>query len=63
VGDPEVQDQRHQARRIRQISRYLDVTTTLTAVFNHLLCFNFMRYAKKVSKLVNRPVVSLLGTE
>ena len=34
----------------------------LTPAFNHLLCFNFMRCAKKVSKLINRPVVSLFGT-
>jgi hypothetical protein len=34
----------------------------LTPAFNHLLCFNFVRCAKKVSKLINRPVVSLLGT-
>jgi hypothetical protein len=34
----------------------------LTPAFNHLLCFNFVGCAKKVSKLINRPVVSLLGT-
>jgi len=26
------------------------------------LCFNLMRCAKKVSKLINRPVMSLFGT-
>jgi hypothetical protein len=30
--------------------------------FNHLLCFNLMRCAKKVSKLINHPVVCLFGT-
>jgi hypothetical protein len=34
----------------------------LTPTFNHLLCFNFIRCAKKVRKLINRPVVSLFGT-
>jgi hypothetical protein len=62
VGDAEVQDQRHRACRIRQISRKFDVPTILTPVFNHLLCFNFIRCAKKVNKLINRPVVSLFGT-
>jgi hypothetical protein len=28
----------------------------LTSAFNHLLCFNLMRGAKKVSKLINHPV-------
>jgi hypothetical protein len=46
---------------ICQISRQLDVSTMLTPVFNHLLCFNFVCCAKKVRKLINRPVVSLLG--
>ena len=34
----------------------------LTPAFNHLLCFDLVRCAKKVSKLINRPVVSLLDT-
>jgi len=34
----------------------------LTPVFNHLLCFNLLRCSKKVRKLINRPVISLLGT-
>jgi hypothetical protein len=34
----------------------------LTSAFNHLLCFNLMRGAKKVSKLINHPVVCLFGT-
>jgi len=40
----------------------LDVTTMLTPAFHHLSCCSFVRRAKKVSKLINRPVVSLLGT-
>ncbi len=35
----------------------------LTPAFNHLLCFNFVCCAKKVSKLINHPVVNLLGTQ
>jgi hypothetical protein len=34
----------------------------MTPAFNNLLCFNFMRCTKKVSKLINRPVVSLFDT-
>jgi hypothetical protein len=34
----------------------------MTPVFNHLLCCNFVCCAKKVSKLINHPVVSLLDT-
>jgi hypothetical protein len=34
----------------------------LTPAFNLLLCFDLVRYAKKVNKLINHPVVSLLGT-
>jgi hypothetical protein len=34
----------------------------MTLAFNHLLCFCFMCCAKKVSKLINHPVVSLFGT-
>jgi len=60
--DTEIQYQRHRSHRICQISRSFDVTAIVTSVFNHLLCFNFTCCAKKVSKLINRPVVSLLGT-
>ena len=34
----------------------------LTPAFNHLLCFILMGCTKKVSKLINHPIVSLLGT-
>ena len=34
----------------------------MTPDFNHMLCFNFVRCAEKVSKLINRPVVFLFGT-
>jgi hypothetical protein len=34
----------------------------LTPALDHLLYFKFVGSAKKVSKLINRPVVSLLGT-
>ncbi len=34
----------------------------MTPVFNHLLCFNLCRCTEKVRKLINLPVVRLLGT-
>ncbi len=34
----------------------------LTPAFNHLVGLDFVCCAKKVSKLIDRPVVSLLGT-
>jgi hypothetical protein len=34
----------------------------LTPAFNNLLRFDSVRGAKKVSKLINRPVVCLSGT-
>ena len=60
VDDTEVQDQWHRVRRIRQISHYLHVPTILSPDSNHLLSFCCMCCAKKVRKLTNRPVVSLL---
>ena len=48
--------------RVCHISRQINVPTILTPAFNHLLCFNFVRCVEKVSKLINHPVVSLLGT-
>ncbi len=39
VGDAEVQDQRHQVRRIRKVGSQLDVPTVLTSAFSHL-CFH-----------------------
>jgi hypothetical protein len=41
--------------------RNLHVSQKLGWSWN-LLCFNLMGCAKKVSKLINRPVVSLLDT-
>ena len=35
----------------------------LTPAFNHLLRFDFVGCAEKVSKLINRPVVCLFGTQ
>jgi hypothetical protein len=39
-----------------------DVPTSLTPVPSHLLRFHFVGCAKEVSNLINRPVVSPLGT-
>ena len=62
MNDTEIQHQRHRARRIRKVSRELDVPTMLTPTFDDLLCFYFMCCAEKVSNLINRPVVCRLGT-
>jgi hypothetical protein len=62
VGDAEVQDQRQRAHRLREVVSQLDVPTLLTLTPSHLLCFNFVCCAEKVSDLINHPVVSLLGT-
>ena len=62
MSNPEVQHQGHRARLIGEISCQLDVSTMMTSALNHLLCFNLMRGAKKVNKLINHPVVCLFGT-
>ncbi len=62
VGDVEVQDQRHLTRRIRKVDSQLDVPTMLSPVFNHLLCFHFECCPKKVSEVINHPVVCLFDT-
>ena len=62
VGDVEIQHQRHRIRRIREVTSQLDVPTSFTPAPSHLLCFYFVVCAKEVSKLINRPVVSLFGT-
>jgi len=62
MGDTEVKHQRHRTRRIREVTGQLDVPTSLTTAASHLLRFHFVCCAKKVSKLINSPVVRLLGT-
>ena len=62
MGDTEIQHQRHRARRIRKVSRYLDVPRMLTPTFNDLSRFCFMGCAIEVSNLFNCPIVNLLGT-
>ena len=58
--DEEVQDQRHQTRLIREVTRQLNVPSSLTPALIHLLRFYLVGCVKEVSKLFNRPVVSLL---
>ena len=60
--DAKVQHQRHRTRRIRKVTSQLDVPTLLTPAPSHLLCFDFVGCVKEVRKLINRLVVSLLGT-
>ncbi len=62
MGDAEVHHQRHRTRRIREIGSQLNVPTSLTPAPNHLLHFHFVCGTKDISDLINRPVVSLLGT-
>jgi hypothetical protein len=61
MGDAKVQHQRHRTRHIREITSQFDVPTSLTPAASHLLRFHFVDCAEEVSKLINRPVVSLLG--
>ena len=62
MGHAEVQHQRHRARRVRKVTRELDVPTSLTPAPNHLLRFYFVGCAKEVSNLINHPVVRLFGS-
>jgi hypothetical protein len=62
MGDTEVKHQRHRTRRILEVTCQLDVPTSLTLAPSHLLRFHFVCCAKEVSKLIDSPVVRLLGT-
>ncbi len=62
MDDAEVQHQRHRTRLVREVTRELDVPTSLTPAPNHLLRFYFVGCTKEVSNLINRPVVSLFGS-
>ena len=62
MNDEEVQYQRHRPPRILYMSSKLNVPGILTPAFNNLFRFDSVRGAKKVRKLVNRPVVRLFGT-
>ncbi len=56
MRNTEIKYQRH---RTSLISYQFDVTTMMTPAFNHLVGLGFVYCAKKVSKLIDRPVVSL----
>ena len=62
MGVAEVRHQRHRARRVREVTRELDVPTSLTPAPNHLLHFYFVGCAKEVSNLINLPVMILFGS-
>ncbi len=62
MGDTEVQDQGHRTRHVHEVTRQIDVPTSLTPVPNQLLRFYFVGCAKEVSNLINHPVVSLFGS-
>jgi hypothetical protein len=59
--DTYVQHQRQRTRRVHEVTRQLNVPTSLTPTPSHLLCFHFVGCEKEVSNLINHPVVSLLG--
>ena len=62
MGDAEVQHQRHRARLVREVTRELDVPTSLTPAPNHPLRLSPVGCPKEVRQLLNRPVVSLFGS-
>ncbi len=62
MGDAEVQHQRNRTRLVREVTRELDVPTSLTPALNHLLRFYFVGCEKEVSNLINRPVLSFFGS-
>ncbi len=62
VGDTEVQYQRHQARRVRKVGSQLNMPTMSTPAFSNVLRLGFMCGAEEVSRLLNHPVMRLLGT-
>ena len=62
MDDTEVQHQRHRVCLVHEVTRELDVPTSLTPVPNQLLCFYFVGCVKEVSNLSNLPVVSLFGS-
>jgi hypothetical protein len=62
VGDAEIQQQRHRARRVGKEGRQLNIPTMSPPAFNYVLRLDCMRCAEKVSQLLNRPVMSLFGT-
>ena len=60
--DSEVQNQRHQTLRLREVDIQINVPTSLTPTPSHLLRFYVVGCAKEVSNLINHPVVNLLDT-
>ena len=62
MGDAEVQHQGYWTRRIGQIPGQLYVPTSLTPALGHLFGLNTVCGAKEVSDLINRPIVSFLGS-
>jgi hypothetical protein len=62
VVDVEIQHQRHRVRCVRKIDNQLNVPTIPTPAFSHLYCLEFACCSKKVSELVNHPVVVLFGS-
>ena len=60
--DVEVQHQRHRTLLVREVTRGIDVPTSLTPAPNHLLCLYFVGCGKEVRNLINFPVVSLFDS-
>ncbi len=62
MGDTEVQHQRHRACLVREVTRELDVPTSLTPSPNHPFRFYLVGCPEEVCQLINRPVVILFGS-
>ncbi len=62
MTNTEIHHQRYRTYHIWQVSYQFGVTTMMTLVFNHLVGLGFVCCVKKVNKLIDQPVVILLGT-
>ncbi len=52
--DSEVQNQRHQTLRLREVDIQINVPTSLTPTPSHLLSFNLVGCVKEVRNLINQ---------
>ncbi len=63
VVDVEVHHQRYRTRLVRKVGHQLKIPTMSIPAFSNVLCLGVMCGTEKVIQLVNRPVMSLFGTE
>jgi hypothetical protein len=57
--DAQVENQGNRPRSVSQVGGKRNVSTPLTPAYSHLLCLYFVGCAKKVSEVLNRPVIGL----